>query len=121
MPSLPELEVYRRSFAREIVGRPITQVEPVDFRVVHADTAALDSLLAGHTITHVDRYGKWLIWDTGAPQQLIIHLGLTGKLHLLEAEKALPKYTSFVLHFDDGRRLVLSDQRHLGKVYVRDF
>jgi len=81
----------------------------------------LEHLLAGHAIADIHRYGKWFILGTGAPEQLILHLGLTGKLRLLGPEDENPRYSAFALHFDDGRRLVLSDQRHLGKVFVRDF
>ncbi|MDB5178800.1 MAG: DNA-formamidopyrimidine glycosylase [Patescibacteria group bacterium] len=121
MPSLPELEVYKRQFTREIVGQPIARVEAVDLRVVRAETQALEGLLVGRAITSISRYGKWLVWDAGAPEQLITHLGLTGKLRLLTPGDELPKFACFVLHFADGRRLVMSDQRHLGKIYVREF
>jgi formamidopyrimidine-DNA glycosylase len=121
MPSLPELEGYKRQFTDEIVGRTIAQVEPIDFRVVRTDTAALEHLLVGHSFTGISRYGKWLVWHTEAPEQLIMHLGLTGKLRILEPTGELPKFSCFALHFEDGRRLVMSDQRHLGKIYVRDF
>lgn len=121
MPSLPELEVYKRQLTPEITSRPIAKVEPLDFRVVHTDTKALEHFLAGQTITSIHRYGKWFILDIGAPAQLIIHLGLTGKLRLLGPDDQLPRYSAFIIHFQDGRRLVLSDQRHLGKVYVRNF
>jgi formamidopyrimidine-DNA glycosylase len=121
MPSLPELEVYKQQLTDAIVGLPITQVEATDFRVVRTDAAALDRLLVGSVITSLGRYGKWLYADTGLPEQLIIHLGLTGKLRVLGSNDDLPRFTAFVIHFNDGRRLVLSDQRHLGKIMVREF
>jgi formamidopyrimidine-DNA glycosylase len=121
MPSLPELEIYKRDLTADVVGRPITQIEPLDFRVVRATTAALDGLLKDRAVSAIHRYGKWLYLDTGAPEQLIIHLGLTGKLSLIDPAAKLPRYAAFVLHLGDGRRLVMADQRHLGKVYVRDF
>ncbi|MDF2460784.1 MAG: DNA-formamidopyrimidine glycosylase [Candidatus Saccharibacteria bacterium] len=116
MPSLPELETYKRRFG-EFLGRPITKVEPLDFRVVRATREALDELLVGHTLTSIDRYGKWLIFSTGASDQLLIHLGLKGQFTINEN----PKYGSLAITFEDSDRLVLSDERHLGKVYVRDF
>jgi formamidopyrimidine-DNA glycosylase len=116
MPSLPELETYKRRFG-EFIGRPITKVEPLDFRVVRATREALDGLLVGHALTQIDRYGKWLIFRTGAPEQLLIHLGLKGQFTINEH----PKHGSLALTFDDADRLVLSDERHLAKVYVRDF
>jgi formamidopyrimidine-DNA glycosylase len=121
MPSLPELEVYRRHFTDELVGQVVTRVEPIDFRVVRADTAVLEHLLVGQSLQRVDRYGKWLIIHTGAPQQLVVHLGLTGKLRLLAPDDKLPPQTVVIIHFQTGTRLVLADPRHLGKLYVQDF
>jgi formamidopyrimidine-DNA glycosylase len=121
MPSLPELEVYTQQFSETLVGLPITSVEAVDFRVVRAEVAVLDRLLVGSVIMNFHRYGKWLYADTGQPKQLILHLGLTGKLRILNTDDALPRFTAFVIHFNDGRRLVLADQRHLGKVLVQEF
>jgi formamidopyrimidine-DNA glycosylase len=120
MPSLPELEVYKRDL-KSLIGRTITRVEPLDYRVVHAPIADLEHVLIGRTITRIDRYGKWLIFSTGATEQLILHLGLTGKLSFPSPDSPDPKSAAFAITTDDGRRLLMRDQRHLGKVYVRQF
>jgi formamidopyrimidine-DNA glycosylase len=122
MPSLPELEVYRRQLSPEIVGRPIAAVEALDYRVVRVDIHQLAEHVVNRKFTAVGRYGKWLYLDFGEPRQLILHLGLTGKLQLLpRPDDELPKYAAFAVHFQDLSRLVMSDQRHLGKVYLRNF
>jgi formamidopyrimidine-DNA glycosylase len=121
MPSLPELEVYRRRLMPELSGRAITAVEPLDYRVVRAPREDLERVLVGHQVDAIGRYGKWLWLDTDEPQQTIFHLGLTGRLDWLEESEPQPKYAALAVHFDNAHRLVLADQRHLGKIYVRPF
>ena len=121
MPSLPELEVYQQQFTRELVGRSIKQIEVFEYRVVRTELGVLTSHLVGHKLAAISRYGKWLIWDTGGSAQLVLHLGLTGKLTLSPAKEKLPSSSALALHFDNGLRLVLADQRKLGKVYIRKF
>lgn len=121
MPSLPELEVYRHTLGPRLAGRKIARLEPLDWRVVRADLGLLEALLVGHDIARIDRYGKWLILNTSAPGQVVLHLGLTGKLKMLEPEEKSPRFSCFAFEFEDGGRLMLADQRKLGRIYARDF
>jgi formamidopyrimidine-DNA glycosylase len=121
MPSLPELEAYKSELTGRIVGRKIAGLEPLDWRVVRAEVPKLESLLVGHAVTRIGRYGKWLYFDAGAPERMIIHLGLTGKLKFVGEAEDLPRYSRFVIKFDDGERLALTDQRKLGRIYLRNF
>lgn len=121
MPSLPELEVYKAKFETEIIGQKITQFEALDFRVIRADAEKLKSELVGNSFTGIHRYGKWLYFDFGGPDQLILHLGLTGKLRLGPPPEKLPRYACFTISFADGQQLVMTDQRHMGKLYLGSF
>jgi formamidopyrimidine-DNA glycosylase len=121
MPSLPELEVYKAQFTRELIGHAVTRLDPLDWRVVRADLKQLEQHVVGHPLKRIDRYGKWLIFDVGAAEQLILHLGLIGRLELLGPEATAPRHSVFSLHFDDGRRLVMSDFRGLGRIYWQRF
>src|ERR1700757_5015190 len=110
MPSLPELEVYQRQLSRDLAGRRVAAVEALDYRVVRVDIHQLAEHIVGKPVLGVHRYGKWLYFDFGAPEQLIIHLALTGKLaELPAADDPLPKYSAFAVHFQDWSRLVMSD------------
>ena len=121
MPSLPELEVYRKELSPQIVGRVVTAVEPLDYRVVRADVEAMKRRLVGRAVREIRRYGKWLMLSTGEPPELVFHLGLTGKLKVVAEGEKMPGYAAFALGFHGGSRLVMSDQKKLGKVYLRDF
>lgn len=95
--------------------------EPLDWRVVRVDVERLRSELVGRPFMAIHRYGKWLYLEFGAPEQLIIHLGLTGKLKLQSTGDELPRYKCFTIDFEGGTQLVMSDQRHLGRLYLRNF
>jgi formamidopyrimidine-DNA glycosylase len=101
MPSLPELEVYKSQFTT-LLGQPVAAIEPLDYRVIRLDAKELEAKLVGHAFTRIDRYGKWLIWDFGSPEQLIIHLGLTGKLRLLDPADKTSGFSCFAIKFENG-------------------
>ena len=121
MPSLPELEVYRKELGSKIGGRVVTAVEPLDYRVVRADVEAMRQQVVGHPVHELRRHGKWLILSVGEPPEVVLHLGLTGKLKLVAEGEKMPGYAVFAVGFEGGDRLVMSDQRKLGKVYLRNF
>jgi len=121
MPSLPELEVYQQELTSTLIGPTVTAAYALDYRVVRLDIERLRAELVGRSFTAIHRYGKWLYLDFGATAQLIFHLGLTGKLKIGSPDDKLPRYACFTLDFVDGTRLVMSDQRHLGRIYLRNF
>jgi formamidopyrimidine-DNA glycosylase len=103
--------------------RPTRGGEALDFRLVRATAEALEGAAAGpgHHDHHPLRQMASFHMPRTNSGQLVIHLGLTGKLSLLEEAEKDPEYASFALRFEDGRGLMMRDQRHLGKVYVRPF
>lgn len=121
MPSLPELEVYRSDFAPRLVGRELTELVPRDWRVVRVDTEGFNKTVVGQKLREIRRYGKWLILDFGLPEQVILHLGLTGKLSLEEMETKAPRFDRFELVFGGETRLVMRDARSLGRLYLQNF
>jgi formamidopyrimidine-DNA glycosylase len=122
MPSLPELEVDRLEFAGRLIGKQVTHIDALDYRDVRVDVHLLSQDIEGHPCTGVARYGKWFYLEFEAqPNQLIFHLGLTGKLTLIALDGKLPRAASMTLDFDNNIRLVLGDARHLGRVYWRPF
>ncbi|HEY2004586.1 MAG TPA: DNA-formamidopyrimidine glycosylase family protein [Candidatus Saccharimonadia bacterium] len=121
MPSLPELEVYKQEFVGSLIGPTVAAVDALDWRVVRLDIEQLRAQLVGRPFTAVHRYGKWLYLDFGATEQLIFHLGLTGKLKIQAPDDKLPRYACFTIDLDNRTRLVMADQRHLGRIYLRRF
>ena len=117
MPELPEVEVTRRGIATRLVGRAITGVtvrEPrLRWRIPDSVRA-----LAGRAVRAVRRRGKYLLLDCG-DGHLIVHLGMSGSLRLVEPGTAPGKHDHFDLEIDRAV-LRLRDPRRFGAVLWTD-
>ena len=122
MPELPEVEVVRLGLERGVVDRTIDRVRVAHPRAVRRHTAGardFEDLLAGRTITAALRRGKylWLPLDSG--DALTGHLGMSGQLLVVPADK--PDETHLRVRFaftDGGRELRFVDQRTFGGLLV---
>ncbi len=135
VPELPEVETIRRQLEPLLVGADI--VDGWAFPSSKFDDAPL---AIGHTVTEVARRGKYLLITlvpTGsiAPvrdaaidrRQLVVHLGMTGRLAVLADEAQLHAEASDFNHLrarwdlEDGRVLAFDDVRRFGRLAVVEF
>ena len=119
MPELPEVEVTRRGIAPHLVGRRIAAVTVREPRLRWRVTPSV-ARLAGHTVRAVKRRGKYLLIDCGTGH-LIVHLGMSGSLRLVDPRTPPGKHDHVDLVFvgdsDDAghtRLLRLRDPRRFG-------
>lgn len=119
MPELPEVEAVARDLGRRIVGRTIRQAELRRERLAPDTTSgSFARKLANSTVERVHRRGKHILLELGGGKTLIVHLRMSGRFLLLDADEADPKFAHAVFHFDDDGRLVFDDQRHFGLMKV---
>ncbi len=79
MPELPEVETIRRQLAPAVEGRTIVHATILDWRWTRPDPPEpVQGALAGARIEHLERYGKYLIWELSDDRFLITHLRMTG-------------------------------------------
>ena len=122
MPELPEVEVVRLGLERGVVGRTIAHVEVAHPRAVRRHLAGapdFEDLHAGRTVTGALRRGKylWLPLDSG--DALTGHLGMSGQLLVVPADKPAEKHLRIRFAFTDGgRELRFVDQRTFGGLFV---
>jgi formamidopyrimidine-DNA glycosylase len=113
MPELPEVETIRRQLAPHLEGRALARVEIRDPRWTmpqRADDVAAG--LQGQTVVQLDRAGKYLVWNLGGGESLLMHLRMTGTL-LLDPAPA-PAHTRVRIDLSDGHELVYVDPRRFG-------
>jgi formamidopyrimidine-DNA glycosylase len=132
VPELPEVESVRRQLAPLVTGRTVvgTERDPYPARRL----GPLDRSVGGR-IVRVDRRGKFLLLPLVSPPQgapastpveLIIHLGMTGIVRVLEQDDpagaigADGQHVRVRLLLDDGHVLILRDARRFGRVTVVD-
>jgi formamidopyrimidine-DNA glycosylase len=115
MPELPEVETTRRGIEPHILGRKITGVIVRDARLRWPVPKRLAAMLAGKTVKRVRRRAKYLLLDCG-DGTLIIHLGMSGSLRVLNGDEPVRPHDHIDVLFDNNARLRLRDPRRFGAV-----
>ncbi len=120
MPELPEVETVARLIRPQLVGRTIVGSEVRWTRTLGGlSRPRFARAVAGATATRVWRRGKFIAIDLereGTPcGALVVHLRMTGRLHVELPEAGLARYVRVALDLDDGRRLFFVDVRKFGR------
>jgi formamidopyrimidine-DNA glycosylase len=131
MPELPEVETVAKGVDARVRGQRIERVwtsgKPQTFK---SSEAEIVETLTGAQIERVRRVGKTIVMDVkkgpGAraqgpglgSAQFLVHLGMTGRLLVSQANVALPRHTHAVLSLGDGREVRFVDPRRFGRLSV---
>jgi formamidopyrimidine-DNA glycosylase len=116
MPELPEVETVAEDLRRRAVGARIeslwTSRQALRMRR-HVDARALRRAAVGAVLEAVHRRAKYLLCDLSSGSTLLIHLGMTGSLHLAPARAPREPHTHLIFGLDAtaGRRAGLADER----------
>jgi len=120
MPELPEVETIARDLnAAGLVGKTLTCA-----RVYWGRTVAEPSvpefcrLIEKKQIAAVGRRGKFLVIDFAGGGHLLMHLRMSGRLHLVPAGIERLPHEHVVLAFADGSELRFHDTRKFGRIYL---
>ena len=114
MPELPEVETYRRYFARHALHQRIARVDVRDERIlgeIRADAFA--KTLRGREFSETRRHGKHLFADAGAAW-LHLHFGMTGDLAYYRDRGKEPRFAKIVFELEGGGNLAFEDMRLFG-------
>ena len=114
MPELPEVETTRAGIAAHIEGTTLTSWTIREPRLRWP--VALPVGLRGARISTVARRGKYLIIKTDRGS-LILHLGMSGSLRVLEQGTRPLKHDHVDLLLDSGKLLRLNDPRRFGSLH----
>lgn len=119
MPELPEVETTLRGIKRHIIGCNITDVIVRHPRLRWPVPADLKSKIKGHTLKAISRRAKYLLFtfDVGT---LILHLGMSGKLRILDSELPPQKHDHVDIYFDNNKYLRFTDPRRFGALLWTD-
>jgi formamidopyrimidine-DNA glycosylase len=119
MPELPEVETVVRSLRSKVVGRKILDIKNTWPRHLHEiGLEELRERVAGTTITHLDRRGKYILFTLDSSDSMIIHLKMTGQLLLQPASSSAQTHVHTVFSLSGGEELRFHDVRKFGRVYL---
>jgi formamidopyrimidine-DNA glycosylase len=117
MPELPEVETVCRTIAPHVVGRRILAVDVRERRLRTPIASDLAARVEGRTVQAVRRRAKYLIAELGDGMDLVVHLGMSGRLVAGEPSPELT-HVHVVLDLEGGTRLYFRDPRRFGRLFL---
>jgi formamidopyrimidine-DNA glycosylase len=115
MPELPEVETTRRGLVPVMRGQVIVKVDVRrgDLRLPLPHSFA--QRLAGRRVLGLRRRAKYLLIDLDNGEVLMIHLGMSGSLRVLQPSiRKLLTHDHVVFHLGSGQRIAFHDPRRFG-------
>ncbi len=127
MPELPEVEIVRQSLLKNIKGKKINKVLVRNRNLRLKLETTFEKRLKNKFILNIKRFSKYLIIELEDQNFCIVHLGMSGTIHIIKNKKDnLPTNTSFyntpnlpknhnhVEFFFKDMRLIYNDPRRFG-------
>ena len=119
MPELPEVETTKNGLVKLLTNKCITKVEIhnpyLRWRIDHS----IQSNLNNQTIRSFSRRGKYILFNLDKGH-LMIHLGMSGKINVVNIDEPLKKHDHFLLFFKN-KVMRFNDPRRFGSIfYLKD-
>ncbi|MBW3636454.1 MAG: bifunctional DNA-formamidopyrimidine glycosylase/DNA-(apurinic or apyrimidinic site) lyase [Armatimonadetes bacterium] len=122
MPELPEAETVRAQLEPQLVGERILYSWARTARITAPSIDEFSARTQNQTIVAAKRRGKQIYFPLQSGDSLLVHLGMTGRLHVEDDAQfesdALHRHIQGVLRLSNGKRLVFTDPRTFGKLGV---
>jgi len=114
MPELPEVEVCRLGITPHIAGKQVEDVVVRNAKLRWPIPEEVHSVV-GKTLEKIERRSKYLLlrFSNGT---LLLHLGMSGSVRILEQYTPAVKHDHFEMLFDNEKILRLNDPRRFGAV-----
>ena len=144
MPELPEVEIVKRTLKNKVNYKKIKKIIITNRNLRFKVQENFENLLEGRSITNVSRFSKYIILSLDNHYYCLIHLGMSGTLHLIKHKKKekmtnlsfyhskiLPKkhnhikikFSNFTIIYNDPRRFgffkLLNNKKELKKYFER--
>ena len=117
MPELPEVETVARDLRSALVGRRIEAVRLSRGDVLRTPPPdVFAQVMAGQSVTGVDRRGKFILLQMDGGDDFMVHLGMTGHLLVCDRDAPEARHTHLRARLDDGRELRFDDTRRFGRL-----
>ena len=120
MPELPEVQTVVNDLnAAGLIGIPIIAARVFWPRTIAEPSSRLFCRrIKGQKFTGLRRRGKYLVFEVADGHTMLLHLRMSGRLHLVSASVPRNKHEHVILSFDDGRQLRFHDTRKFGRLHL---
>ena len=133
MPELPEVEVIKISLNKKIKDKKVKKVIVRNRNLRFKIKSNFEKFIKNTKILKVQRFSKYLIFYLSEKKFLLIHLGMSGTLHILHKKKinyitntsfynnpTLPKKHNHVEIFFENFKVIYNDPRRFGFIEIFD-
>ena len=127
MPELPEVEIVRQSLAKNIKGKKINKVLVRNRNLRFKLKPYFENKLKNQFISNIQRFSKYIIIMLKNKSFCVIHLGMSGTIHVIKNKKKnlftntsfyhspiLPKKHNHIEFFFNDTKLIYNDPRRFG-------
>mgnify|MGYP001371396010 FL=1 len=127
MPELPEVEIVRQSLSKKIKGKKINKIFVRNRNLRFKLGPSFEKMLKGKVISNIKRFSKYLVIEFENNSYCLIHLGMSGTIHIIKKKKKssftntsfyhspfLPEKHNHVEFIFDDLKLIYNDPRRFG-------
>lgn len=115
MPELPEVETIVRDLRGLVTGATIADAEVLKPDLIEGEVTIFAEGVRTRRIAGVDRRAKNILIDLG-DDLLVINLGMTGRVLVVEKDAQEPTHLGARFHLTDHRRILYQDVRRFGRL-----
>jgi len=115
MPELPEVETTINGLKSLLSNKTISRVEILNPNLRWNVDQSIISKLNNRTINSFSRRGKYILFNLDKGH-LMIHLGMSGKINVVDINVPLKKHDHFLLYFKD-EVMRFNDPRRFGSIF----
>jgi len=115
MPELPEVETTKNGLALFLTNKKIIDVEIRNPNLRWKLDQSIKSKIKNQVIRSFSRRGKYILFNLDQ-SYLMIHLGMSGKINVVDINEPLNKHDHFLLHFDK-KVMRFNDPRRFGSIF----
>ena len=127
MPELPEVEIVRESLDKTIKQKKVKKVIIRNRNLRFKIPSNFENLLKNQKIVKVERFSKYLILGLSNKSYCLLHLGMSGTVHIVHSRKknfvtnssfynspTLPKKHNHVEIIFENLKIIYNDPRRFG-------
>jgi len=115
MPELPEVETTKNGLEKLLNNKRITKVVILNPNLRWIVDQSIKSKLNNQKIRSFSRRGKYILFNLDKGY-LMIHLGMSGKINVVDTQEPLQKHDHFLLYFDK-KVMRFNDPRRFGSIF----
>lgn len=116
MPELPEVETVCRGLEPVLKGQVIARADIRRKDLRRPFPKGLKNNLEDRKIVGIRRRAKYILIDLDNDHVLIIHLGMSGRMRVMNAQEEPGVHDHFIITLQSGRTVALNDPRRFGIV-----